>query len=47
MALVPLLHWLSIAVHDAILVQLLLGGLFVEHLSGSLALLLNVRVDVD
>ena len=46
MALIPLLHGLPVAVHDAILVQLLLRRLLVEHLSSSLSFLLNIRVDV-
>ena len=44
MALVPLLHGLPIAVHNAVLVQLLLRRLFVQHLSGSLPLLLHIGV---
>ena len=46
MALVPLFHGFAVAVHDAVLVQLLFRGLLVELLSRSLSLLLHVGIHI-
>ena len=49
MASVPLLQLLTIVVKDVVwlfVVEGLLRGLFVEHVSGGLSLLVDVTVDI-